>query len=163
MRLYEIQEQVESRFREIEFAHGGWPCRKGCDDCCRSLASEPRVSRQEWLALAAAINALPEVIAEYAWQRIRESAGAARPVVCPLLDSGSGACLVYDSRPIACRAYGFYAERGEVLGCGRIEALAEESCDIVWGNHQTLADRMREFEPVRTLAEWMGAQPHPQI
>ena len=29
-------------------ARPDWPCKRGCDDCCRSLASPMRISRAEW-------------------------------------------------------------------------------------------------------------------
>jgi Fe-S-cluster containining protein len=133
-----------------------WPCRKGCDDCCRSLASAPRVSRVEWESIAAALAALPYEVGERARQRIRDSASASRPVVCPLLDLESGACLVYDARPVACRAYGFYAERELVLGCQRIESMGREVPGIVWGNHQTLEDRLQSLGPTAELFEWLS-------
>jgi len=147
---------VEARSRRISTAHGDWPCRKGCDDCCRRLASAPRVSAVEWGLIAAAIDALPIDTAATVRQRIRESASTTRPVTCPLLDRNTGACLIYDARPIACRAYGFYAERDLVLGCERIAALAAEHPDIVWGNHAALEDRQRELGETAPLAEWLS-------
>ena len=76
-------------------------------------------------------------------------------MICPLLDAESGTCLVYEARPIACRAYGFYAERGDVLGCSQIESLSRESPDVVWGNHAALADRMRNPGPAKELSAWL--------
>jgi Fe-S-cluster containining protein len=137
-RLCQIQDEVRLRAEAIASTHGNWPCRKGCDDCCRRLASVPRVTREEWRLIAAAIDALPAETAEHAKQRIRDSAGTSRPVICPLLDADSGTCLVYEARPIACRAYGFYAEQREVLGCSRIESVSLESPNVVWGNHSAL-------------------------
>jgi Fe-S-cluster containining protein len=87
-------------------------------------------------------------------RRIRESAAAAQPVVCPLLDREAGACLIYNARPVACRAYGFYAERGAVLGCGRIERLADERPDVLWGNHSALEEELRGLGEEATLCEW---------
>ena len=88
-------------------------------------------------------------------ERIRASKGAARPVTCPLLDTAAGACRVYCARPIACRAYGFYAERGMVLGCGRIEAMPE---DVVWGNQTALEERLDGLGPARELAAWLAEE-----
>jgi Fe-S-cluster containining protein len=121
MQLLGIQSEVQQRTLHIAEAHGAWPCRKGCADCCRSLASEPQVSEPEWHRVLSAINALPEDAAAAARQRIRESAGRERPVICPLLDADTNACLIYEARPIACRTYGFYSERDKVLGCSQIE------------------------------------------
>ncbi len=78
-------------------------------------------------------------------------------MVCPLLDTNSGACLVYEARPLACRAYGFYVERREVLGCSRIESIARESRDIVWGNQLGLEERMHRLGPTAELFVWLEA------
>jgi len=154
--LYQIQEQVRARTEETAAAHGNWPCRKGCDDCCRHLASVPRVTRDEWLMIENAIN--PRLR-----ERIRGSAQKTRPVVCPLLDEDSGACLIYAVRPVACRSYGFYAERDKVLGCHRIETLARDSLHVIWGNHETLEDRLAQLGPARELPEWLAVSPPPRI
>ena len=159
--LEQIRHDVHLRTGAIGSTHADWPCRKGCDDCCRSLASAPRVSEAEWRPLAAAIDALPRATAAEARQRIHDSAGASRPVVCPLLDIVSGSCLVYDARPIACRSYGFYAERDLVLGCSRIQAITDNSPDIIWGNHPALEQRIQSLGPTAELAEWLTAQAAP--
>ena len=75
--------------------------------------------------------------------------------MCPLLDSDSGACLVYDARPVACRAYGFYAERGLVLGCARIEAIARAEPDVMWGSWAAVERSMDELGEARDLADWL--------
>ncbi len=160
--LYQIQQEVHARVQAIEVgaiesAYPAWPCRKGCDECCRSLANPPRVSRLEWARISAAIDALPAEVAVAVRQRIRNSAHASRPVVCPLLDSDCGTCLIYEARPIACRAYGFYAEREEVLGCHRIELLSRQSPDVVWGNHAALEDRLVQLGPGAELSTWLGS------
>lgn len=150
MRLYRIQEETRRRAAEVEQAHGAWPCRKGCADCCRQLAGEPRVRRAEWEQMAGAIAALPEAVRE----RIRQGTGR----VCPLLDTEAGACLIYDVRPVACRAYGFYAEREKVLGCSRIEAIAESAPQVVWGNHVALEEDLRELGDEAGLSEWLARE-----
>jgi Fe-S-cluster containining protein len=157
-RLHRIQSEIRARVEEITSTHGSWPCRKGCDDCCRQLACVPRVSREEWLPIADAIDALPVEFAKDAWQRIRDSASSVRPVVCPLLDANSRTCLVYEARPLACRAYGFYAERRQVLGCHRIESLSRESPDVVWGNHGVLEERMQRLGPDAELFVWQASE-----
>ena len=154
--LHQIEQAVDLRVREITTAHPSWPCHKGCDDCCRSLASVPLVTEPEWKRIAAALDALPVQTAADARRRIRASGTAARPVVCPLLDTATGSCLVYDARPIACRAYSFYAERDLVLGCHRIESIAAESPDIIWGNHTTLKQRFHSLGPAAPLPEWLN-------
>ena len=154
-RLYQIQEEVRMRAQEMSSARGNWPCRKGCSDCCRQLASAPRVAEAEWRPIADAIETLPAEAADEVRKRIRESASKPRPVVCPLLDSVSGMCLVYEARPVACRAYGFYAERRYVLGCSRVESVSQESPEVVWGNHVALEERVAGLGPAAELAVWL--------
>ncbi len=156
-RLQQIQEKVRLRAEAIICAQGSWPCGKGCDECCRRLAAPPRITREEWQLIAAALDALPAGMAELARRRIRGSACAPRPVVCPLLDAGSGTCLVYEARPIACRTYGFYAERQYVLGCSRIESIGRQSPDVVWGNHVALEESLRPLGPAAALSEWLAS------
>jgi Fe-S-cluster containining protein len=104
--------------------------------------------------VSAAIDALPEQTGELVRRRIRESATAERPVICPLLDREAGACLIYEARPVACRAYGFYAERELVLGCERIKRMGRELPNVVWGNHTALEEELRGLGEQATLAEW---------
>jgi Fe-S-cluster containining protein len=146
--LVAIRERVAERCEAIAREHGDWPCRKGCDECCRRLAAPPRVSEAEWREIAPRIG-------EEERRRIRESAGARRPVVCPLLDTGSGACVVYEARPVACRTYGLYVEREGVLGCSRIEAIAAEGRAVVWGNHAAVEGEVAGLGEARELAEWL--------
>lgn len=156
--LYHIQDEVRLRTEAIAAAHGDWPCRKGCDDCCRHLAAAPRVTQEEWGLIAHALTALPPDSAGSVRQRVRDSAGATRPVVCPLLDCESGTCLVYEARPVACRAYGFYAERSDVLGCRRIEVVSRTSNDIVWGNHAALEERLQRLGSSAELSVWLKSE-----
>jgi len=156
-RLQQIQDEVRLRVEEIASTHGSWPCRKGCDECCRRLASTPRVTQEEWLLIAGAMQALPADTAESAKQRIRDSAGLSRPVVCPLLDADRGTCLVYEARPVACRAYGFYVEQREVLGCSRIESVSLQSPNVVWGNHVALEEKVRRLGAAAELSVWLGS------
>mgnify|MGYP002778276045 FL=1 len=156
MTLVQVEQGVDERVSAIVHAHPGWPCAKGCDDCCRSLASEPSINELEWQRLAPALD-------EPMRQRIRATAGAVRPVVCPLLDVESGACLVYPVRPVACRTYGFYAERGRVLGCHRIEAIAADSPDVVWGNPAAVERELNAWGEARPLSEWLTFPLRPEV
>lgn len=152
-RLYQIQESVRLRVEAIASASAGWPCAKGCDECCRRLAAVPRVTQQEWVLIVAALDPLPPAVADAARRRIADSVFATRPVICPLLDTTSGTCLVYEARPVACRAYGFYAEREYVLGCSRIESIADQRPDVIWGNHAALEEETGLLGPAAPLFE----------
>lgn len=84
-------------------------------------------------------------------------------LVCPLLDQAEGACLVYAHRPGACRTYGCYVERGDVLGCSRVLEAARESGEedaIVWGNEDGVRYALATLsgEPL-PLTEWLALDP----
>ncbi len=158
-RLHEIQNTVARRVSEIASAHGDWPCRKGCDHCCRRLASVPVVTAAEWDLMAEALGDLPADVADEARHRIRQSAGLSRPVICPLLDVGSGTCLIYHARPVACRTYGFYVEREGVLGCSQIEQLARSSAEIVWGNQASVDHELHALGDSAELFIWLHSHP----
>ncbi len=115
----------------------------------------PIITKAEWELVAAYLDSLEPDRAAFLRRRIRESATASRPVVCPLLDTDSGTCLIYEARPVACRAYGFYVEREKVLGCSRIESLAGQSADVIWGNHIALEDKLQSLGPAEELYRWL--------
>lgn len=136
-----LQEQIERRCRTLTSQYPDWPCRKGCDLCCRRLAALPSLTVAEWAVLQEGLAALPETVREGIRQRLATVTGP--PFVCPFLDDASGACLVYESRPLACRMYGFYVERDKGLYCTEIHARVERGdfADAVWGNASALEDR----------------------
>ena len=109
------------------------------------------MSRAEWEGIAEAIAGLDGAAAEAVRTRIRQANGR----VCPLLDEQAEACRIYAARPVACRAYGFYADRGKVLGCWRIEGMAEAAPEVIWGNHGALEDKLSELGEARGLSAWL--------
>lgn len=130
-----LYDRIDDRVRDITAADVDWPCRKGCDLCCRRLADVPRVSRPEWELLERGLAALPSPVRQEVGERILALAPE-RPVICPFLDREAGACLVYEYRPAACRTYGFYVERDRGLYCRIIEA--RNCSDVVWGNAESI-------------------------
>lgn len=155
--LFSIRQAAQTRAETMIQTRGDWPCRKGCSDCCHRLASIPLVSRTEWEEIRGAIDALPPETAQARLAGIRDSATASRPFTCPLLDQPSGACMIYDVRPVECRTYGFSVERERVLGCERIEAVAAEPSNLIWGNHETVEADLRGLGPSAPLYEWLSA------
>lgn len=156
--LVTIRKAVQARAEGMILARGDWPCRKGCDDCCRRLAQVPLVNATEWAEVREALAELPVAVAEGIRARIRESAGGDRPFTCPLLERESGACLVYAARPVECRTYGFYVERDRVLGCERIEAVAGDVSGVVWGNHDGVAADLRALGEAFPLHFWVDSE-----
>ena len=166
-RLLAIYEDVERRTRATSETHAWWPCRRGCDTCCRRLADVPQLVRAEWALLEEGLAALaPDVRAEVAARIERLADEPPRgPITCPMLDEEEGACLVYAHRPGACRTYGFYVERELGLHCALVtDAVAEhEQRDatepVVWGNQSGVdyaLARLAEADPAPLpLTAWL--------
>lgn len=135
-----------------------WPCRAGCDDCCRSLAEPPRIREAEWSLLRDGIESLHPAARAEVEASLDALVRGEEQRICPLLDRESGRCRVYEARPIACRAYGFYAARDGGRWCARIEeGVASGAHDgVVFGNHDALeAESARALGEARSLVEWV--------
>lgn len=147
-RLLAIYDDIDRRAKATHEAEPSWPCKRGCDHCCRSLAEPMRITRAEW---------------EYLRDAIPKDLESDDPRVCPLLDREQGACRVYAHRPAACRTYGYYVERDKVLGCAQI--LERADAPIVWGNEATVAQALATLSDdsdALPLTEWLaGGVPPP--
>ncbi|AUX21462.1 hypothetical protein SOCEGT47_019460 [Sorangium cellulosum] len=152
--LASLDAEIAARAEATAEAAGGWPCRAGCDLCCRRLARPPQLTRLEWARLRAAIDGLPASVR--AEVRARMAAmPAAGPLVCPLLDDEHGRCRVYEARPIACRTYGFYVRREHDLVCDEVERHAAGR-PVVWGNHASIDVRLERLAGApRPLGAWL--------
>lgn len=152
--LAPLDAEIAARAEAATAAAGSWPCRAGCDLCCRRLARPPQLTRLEWARLRAAIDGLPASVRA----EVRERAAAMPeegPLVCPLLDGERGRCRVYEARPIACRTYGFYVRREHDLVCAEVERHAAGR-PVVWGNHESIDVRLERLGgPLRSLGEWL--------
>ena len=157
--LAELHAEIDARVAAIRSAHTDWPCAKGCDACCRRLALLPQLTAAEWEVLRPAIAALPAARQAQIAERI------ARPITnehgqftCPLLDPASGACPVYAQRPVACRSYGFYAQRDGGLYCGEIAARVDDGrlAEVVWGNHDAVDRRLAQLGETRAISDWFA-------
>lgn len=157
--LAQLHDDIDARVRHIRDGHPDWQCARGCANCCKRLADVPRLSAAEWDLLRTGLEALPGPRLTQIGRDVAALAvQASRPVVCPLLDHASGACLVYPQRPVACRTYGFYVQRELGLYCGDIEArvAADELGDVVWGNHDAVDRRLAGLGESRPLTEWFA-------
>jgi uncharacterized protein len=148
--LQELRAAAAFRANEITTRYADWPCRKGCADCCRSLARPPELSEIEWREVEAGLALLPAAIrSEVEARRARHGEP---PQTCAFLDQASGACLIYAHRPIVCRTYGFYMDdRGIGFYCGLIRRRVEagEFAEAVWGNHSACEHGLDALGPRR--------------
>lgn len=155
--LNQLHAEIEARVKSIRADHEDWLCRKGCDRCCRQLAAIPRLTAAEWDCLREGLAELSSAQLKAITRDIMElQQHPASPLVCPLLDQSTGACLVYTRRPLACRTYGFYVQRGLGLYCKEIEARVArgEWATVVWGNQDALDRRLSGCGTARDLTEW---------
>ena len=105
---------IAAALAEAARRSGEWlVCRPGCHECC--LGAFP-ISALDALRLREGLAALERV------DRARAAAIRARAeayqessddVACPALDPETGHCGLYESRPIACRAFGPATRIGE--------------------------------------------------
>ena len=157
--LSRLHADVESRVQAIRADQPQWLCGKGCAGCCRRLADVPQLTAAEWVLLQ---EGLAKLSAERLGQISRDLTALAdhreRPIVCPLLDRSTNACPVYAQRPIACRSYGFYAQRDKGLYCAAIEAQVADGFldDVVWGNHDAIDHRLAGLGEARPLTDWFA-------
>lgn len=157
--LFELHAEVDARVAVIRRDRVDWPCGKGCDHCCRRLAEIPRLTATEWQLLKEGLTGLSaECLGEIQRKVVALAGPSSRPVVCPLLDQETGSCPVYAYRPVACRTYGFYVERGIGLYCCSIEVLAAEGGleGVIWGNQEAIERRLAALGETRTLVEWFA-------
>jgi Fe-S-cluster containining protein len=156
--LQVIYADIDQRLRAMTAACPNWPCRKGCDNCCRQLARPPEMTAAEWHVVQQGLAQLPPETQHEVGRRIQALAywqGA--PVTCPFLDATHGACLIYTHRPAACRMYGFYVSRTAHWWCGDIQALYDAGdCDgLILGNYGAIERALHDqCGEVKSLLEW---------
>lgn len=153
-----LDARIEQRSRATAEAHEFWPCRRGCDGCCRTLSQLPHVTEPEWHRMRAALASLDGRVRSVVAARIAE-APEHGPLVCPMLDRTQGECHVYRARPLVCRMHGFYTERDAGLHCQDVSAsvLAHGVQDqVVWGNGESMHQALRPFGEARPLRSWLA-------
>jgi uncharacterized protein len=153
-----LQREVDARTHEIAASHGAWPCRAGCDFCCRNLAEPPRLTSAEWKLVSEGLTRLADATRAEIQQRAEQPSR-----VCPFLDRDAGQCLIYEHRPIACRTYGFYVERDHGLYCRQIEERVDagEMSEVVWGNVAGVDEQLAAMGEKIGLSDWLRAVPAP--
>ena len=144
--LQNSEAQIEARVQAIRADRDWWPCRRGCDACCRHLAQLPALSPDEWASVETAVASLPVSASAMVEQRVKallqqsveQTLSAA--VICPYLDEQEGACRIYDARPLACRTYGFFVARDHDQYCEQIETAVNDRSEtaIVWGHAESI-------------------------
>ncbi len=156
--LIRLNADIDERVRSIRASCPDWPCARGCDTCCWRLATVPLLTRAEWVLLRQGIESLTDTLKQEVSAGIAALADSTeRPIRCPLLDPQAGACRVYPFRPVACRSYGFYVQRGQGLYCKEIECrvAAGDWADAIWGNQDAVERRLDDLGERRELPEWL--------
>lgn len=151
--LHSLDESIDARVAAIRAERDWWPCRRGCDSCCRQLAHPPELSPAEWERVDAAVAKLSAPMQALVGQRIDAllqqiaEQTLSLAVVCPYLDEQEGACRIYESRPIACRTYGFFVARDHDQYCEQIETEVNHHRDeaIVWGNGESIRQKVERL------------------
>ncbi|MBD1913984.1 MULTISPECIES: YkgJ family cysteine cluster protein [unclassified Leptolyngbya] len=156
--LHDLDDRIESRVQAIRAERDWWPCQRGCDHCCRHLAHPPELSAVEWERVDAAVALLSTTEQMVVKQRIEHlleqiaDGTLSSAVVCPFLNESEGACRIYDSRPIACRTYGFFVARSHDQYCKQIEGEVSDRPDdlIIWGNADAISNDIKRIsgEPI---------------
>jgi Fe-S-cluster containining protein len=155
--LSQLHADIDARVQNIRGSHPDWLCGKGCDSCCRRLSEVPQMTGAEWSLLKEGLVALPQERLRSVSRNMADLASQqSRPIICPLLDQPTGACMVYTQRPVACRTYGFYVQRELGLYCQDIESREAEGAlaDVVWGNHDAIDHRLGRMGEILALTEW---------
>jgi len=154
--LEQIENRVEQIIQNIRSQYPGWSCQKGCDECCRRLAELPLITRAEWLRLKEGLIQLPEGEVLQIRNEVKDLSRESGPLICPLLEPMEGACRVYPYRPLACRSYGYFIQKGVGLHCKQIEAEVDQGVldQVVWGNQDALERDMRQEGAPRSLNDW---------
>jgi Fe-S-cluster containining protein len=118
----------------------------------------PSLAQAEWEFLMQGLVSLAEPLLWELEGRIRRllPEAATPPFTCPFLDPGTGSCVIYEYRPVACRTYGFYVERDKGLYCEGIEARVGrgEMDDVVWGNHGAIEAGLADLGERIGAADW---------
>ena len=165
-----LYREIEDRCRETAESLPPWPCRRGCDDCCRRLAEPPRLVREEWRRIERGLRGLdPEIRSEIEDRLIAVAELETGPVVCPFLGLESGACRIYDHRPSTCRTYGFYQRRDGAAYCGIVQDHVDRDAadspwesKIVWGRQESVDHRLQQVygAPI-PLRQWLRERQEP--
>lgn len=153
-----LYEEIAARAAAISSSTPDWPCRRGCDHCCRHLACLPELVPDEWSQIEAGLAGLPPEPRAAIEDRLAAlQTGARPPFTCPFLDPDNGACHIYSHRPAACRTYGFYVLRDAGSYCGIIRERVESGAcsSVVWGNHEAVDTRLDQLGPKIPIREWL--------
>lgn len=133
-----ILQTVAAAVAESHAKAGKWiACRAGCSECCSVLfpitMQDAARLRRGWFAAPPALRDDIRARARQLWQRIEAdfpgdtATGLFRSNdewqewfltrhkghPCPVVDPATGACRLYEHRPVACRLYGHLIQIGE--------------------------------------------------
>ncbi len=153
-----LQTSIQERCDSIA-ATRDWPCRTGCDRCCRRLAGVPNLTQPEWSPIFEAYGRLPELVQLQIRGRVALLPPDG-PMTCPFLDRMAERCLIYEVRPVACRTYGFYRDRDRGLFCREMQAQDERGDwdGVIWGNAAAVEAKLDELDERKDIDAWFASE-----
>lgn len=155
MLLPMLDAEVEARASAMKREAPSWPCRAGCDDCCRNLHRSPVLTRQEFERLQQAVKQLGDETRQAVQARLDELSDQDGRVVCPMLDTTEGRCLTYDARPVACRTYGYYRSHSHDAWCDKVQEHVQRTAPACpAGNHDAVERALQSMSTRKALHEW---------
>ena len=156
--LMDLYEQLDRRVEAILSQRPDWPCRLGCDACCRALGQLLEITEAEWNYLREGVAQLPPAVRAACEDAVLTAEpSSAGLYTCPFLNEETGGCRVYQHRPAACRMFGFYVSRIGNRWCNSIQAQddAGELEGMVLGNQDAVEQQLtRLFGPARAISVW---------
>lgn len=156
--LEQLYTQIDQRGFTIVRDQPNWPCRKGCDNCCRQLAEVPELTEAEWRVLRQGFLELDVSVQTVIATRIRALSNCwEEQLTCPFINELEGTCHVYHFRPVACRMYGFYMSYHDNRWCHLIQSQYETGIydGVVFGNHNAIERELRQnCGDTKSLIDW---------
>jgi Fe-S-cluster containining protein len=136
-------------------------CRQGCSYCCHQdvwvtildlylLCREiHKQGRAE--AVAAACEAIEDLRSKERFSLAQDQPIHMDAAPCPLLDTATGSCSVYASRPAICRSF-------HSVSLASCKAWFQDSTQVVWQNGSLLAPDTLQCNTTEQAVEMLGCE-----
>ncbi|HEY1239645.1 MAG TPA: YkgJ family cysteine cluster protein [Bryobacteraceae bacterium] len=172
----ELIQIVDAAMREAERRSGSWlACRIGCYECCIGpfpITALDALRLQEGMEdlekrdperadrirgrARASVERLKRAYPGDTVAQVLEIEEAGQDEVCPALDPASGACELYEARPITCRTFGpavRIPSESEAVAVGVCELCYRGASDEEIAACEVEVDNRREVELLEELGQ----------